>query len=451
MVLGGLTAGTLPACKDSKGDDSALQQRGMIPIKVSVMNMVQKTVDLKSSWFGHLRGVEQADIRPEVSGTLIRQVYKDGSICTKGDLLFEIDPSTYQAALDQEEANLAACEANMLRTQSTMEQAQEDVKRYEGLVKSGAVSEKSYTDALQTLKQTQAALVQAKAGIQQATAAVENARINLERTQVRAPFTGLASKSTASTGELLSASGSPLTTMSSINPIRVDFSVTSKEVLSRLLDGDIDAKSGRMGEVPDFELILEDGRSVFEHTGKIVSVDSEVNRGTGTINFIGHIPNPELKLRSGMAVRVRAVTGQAENALLVPARALLSSMNHRNIYIVAPDNTPRRIDVQLGESLVLDMPNGSGGTEPMLMQIVTGTVKPIEESLREIGYDTPSDAPVIVEGTMMAAQYSKMNGLMREKGAQGGFGTVETTPFIYTRPTSTTPSVTAKATSETDK
>ena len=102
----------------------------------------------------------------------------------------------------------------------------------------------------------------------------------------------------------------------------------------------------------DFELILEDG-SVFEKKGKVVSVDSEVSRSTGTVNFIGHIPNPDLKLRSGMAVRVRAVTGTEKDALLVPARALLSSMNHRNIMVVAPDGTPRRIDVQPGETVCL--------------------------------------------------------------------------------------------------
>ncbi len=231
--------------------------------------------------------------------------------------------------------------------------------------------------------------------------------------------------------------------MSSIDPIRVDFSVTGKQDLSRLMDGTVNVKTGRMGDMPDFELILEDG-SVFEKKGKVVSVDSEVSRSTGTVNFIGHIPNPDLKLRSGMAVRVRAVTGTEKDALLVPARALLSSMNHRNIMVVAPDGMPRRIDVQPGETVVLDMPDGKGGTAPMLMQIVTGTVKPIPESLKEIGYGKPADASVIVEGGMMAAQYSKANSLMREHGATEGFGTVVPVPFIYTAPVSTTPSVTAK-------
>ena len=412
----------LTGCREDNGAADAADRREMPPLKVSVMNMEQRTVELKSSWFGHLRGVEQADIRPQVSGTLIRQVYWDGSICDKGELLFEIDPATYQAAVNR---------------------VQKDLDRYDKLIRTGAISVKNLTDAQQNLKEMQAALEQAEAGIKQAEASLENARINLDRTKVRAPFRGLASKATASVGELISASGSPLTTMSSIDPIRVDFSVTGKQVLSRLMDGTVNVKTGRMGDMPDFELILEDG-SVFEKKGKVVSVDSEVSRSTGTVNFIGHIPNPDLKLRSGMAVRVRTVTGTEKDASLVPARALLSSMNHRNIMVVAPDGTPRRIDVQPGETVVLDMPDGKGGTAPMLMQIVTGTVKPIPESLKEIGYGKPADAPVIVEGGMMAAQYSKANSLMREHGATEGFGTVVPVPFIYTAPVSTTPSVTAK-------
>ena len=409
----------LAGCREDNGAADAANRREMPPLKVSVMNMEQRTVELKSSWFGHLRGVEQADIRPQVSGTLIRQVYWDGSICDKGELLFEIDPATYQAAVDREAANLATARAVKLQAEASLNRVQKDLDRYDKLIRTGAISVKNLTDAQQNLKEMQAALEQAEAGIKQAEASLENARINLDRTKVRAPFRGLASKATASVGELISASGSPLTTMSSIDPIRVDFSVTGKQVLSRLMDGTVNVKTGRMGDMPDFELILEDGS-------------------------VGHIPNPDLKLRSGMAVRVRAVTGTEKDALLVPARALLSSMNHRNIMVVAPDGTPRRIDVQPGETVVLDMPDGKGGSAPMLMQMVTGTVKPIPESLKEIGYGKPTDAPVIVEGGMMAAQYSKANSLMREHGATEGFGTVVPVPFIYTAPVSTTPSVTAK-------
>lgn len=442
-ALGGLTIClTLTGCRDERANDASPRSE-MPPARVSVINMARQTVDLKTQWFGHLRGVEQAEIRPQVSGTLLRQPYWNGSICQKGELLFEIDPATYQAAFDQAAANLAAAVASAHQAEAAMDRARQDVERYDKLVRSGSVSEKNYTDSLQTLKETQAALEQAKAGVAQSKAVLENARINLDRTKVRAPFTGLASAATASVGDLISANGSPLTTMSSIDPIRVDFSVTGKQMLGRMMKGSVDPKTGHIGGLPEFELILEDG-TVYERKGSIVAVDSEVSRASGTVSFIGHVPNPDLKLRSGMAVRVRAVTKRVENALLVPSRAVLSAMNHRTIMIAAPDKTPRRIDVQPGETLVLDVKNGDGRMTPMLMQIVTGTVKPIEESLREIGYENPADAPVIVEGGMMAAQYSKANELMRRKGVKAGFGTVEPAPFIYVKPTSTTPSKTTK-------
>ncbi len=442
IALCGLAFGTLTACNEGKGD-AAAQQQAMPPLRVSVVKVVRQDVELKSTWFGTLRGVEQAEIRPQVTGRLIRQVYRDGSMCEKGEVLFEIDPVTYEAAVEQAEGNLAAAKATKMQALAARERSEQDVKRYAALIKTGAVSEKTYTDAQQTLKEAQATYEQAEASIKQAEAALKNAQIDLDRTKIRAPFKGLASKSTASIGDLITANGGVLTEMSSIDPIRVDFSVPSKQILGRLIDGNVDVKTGQMGGLGKFELILEDG-TVFEERGTIQSVDSEVSRSTGSVNFIGYIPNPGLKLRSGMAVRVRGTTDNVSNAILVPVRSVLSSMNHRTILVVDKNNTPRRIDVQLGDTIVMDMPDGKGGMAPLDMQIVTGTVKPIEESLKEIGYDNPAEAPVIVEGGTMAAQYSKMNELMKAKGATTGFATVIPSPFVYSKPVSTTPSITAK-------
>ena len=180
----------LAGCREDNGAADAANRREMPPLKVSVMNMEQRTVELKSSWFGHLRGVEQADIRPQVSGTLIRQVYWDGSICDKGELLFEIDPATYQAAVDREAANLATARAVKLQAEASLDRVQKDLDRYDKLIRTGAISVKNLTDAQQNLKEMQAALEQAEAGIKQAEASLENARINLDRTKVRAQGDG---------------------------------------------------------------------------------------------------------------------------------------------------------------------------------------------------------------------------------------------------------------------
>ena len=440
MALGGLVAcTTLVACKDNAGAQAA--QRGMTPINVTVMPLQKRTVDLTSTWFGHLRGVDQADIRPEVSGKLLEQVYWHGSLCEKDEVLFRIDPANYQAAYDQALANVAAAKAGVLQAQVADEQAQKDLERFSALVESGSVSEKQFTDAQHAKRRCEAALAMARAQEAQAEAATVMARLNLERCTIRAPFKGLATKSNVSVGDFVAAGQVVMTRMSSIDPIRVDFSVPARQMSQQAQGEEYYDLPDKMSPVKEFDLILEDG-SVFEHKGTVHAVDSEISQSTGTVKFVGYVPNPQLKLRAGAAVRVQARTGEIKDALLVPSRALVSSMNHRFIYVVAPDNTPLGIDVKLGKELVLDMPNGDGTVVPMLMQVVTGTVKPIAETLKEAGIENVEDAQVIVGGGQMAAQYALANAGMRKAGAQGGFGTVVPQPFIYEKPATTVESVT---------
>ncbi len=448
LAVGGLTLTTLVSCREEKADASATMMNAMPPVPVAVMNLQQQDVDIVSTWFGHLRGVEQAGIRPEVSGKLLRQVYVDGTLCQKGEVLFEIDPATYKAAVDQAAANVAAAKAAVLQARVSDERAGLDVERYATLVKNGSISEKTYTDAQAAKKSTEAALAAAEAQVKLAEAALEMAQINLNRCTIRAPFTGLAGNATVSVGDYITANGPALTRMSSVDPIRVDFTVPGKEMLSEVLSEAYNPESGDTGPISAFELILEDG-TVFNRKGRVVAIDSEVNSATASVNFVGHVPNDEYRLRAGAAVRVRATTGQIKDALLVPVRAVSTSMNHHLIYVVAPDGTPRGIDVQLGQSMTLEMPDGKGGKAPMLMQVVTGTVAPIAEQLKEMGIENVPETPVIVEGAQIAARYAKANSDMREKGVQEGFGKVIPKPFEYTVPTTTTPSVTAKASAAT--
>lgn len=441
-ALSGLALVSLVSCENKEQQQPGPAQQ-MAPIQVSVMKLHRQDVDLESTWLGHLRGVEEANIKPEVTGRLLRQVYWDGSPCEKGEVLFEIDPDIYKAAVVQAEANVNAAKAGVLQAQAADARAAKDVERYEKLVHTGSISEKNYTDALQARNETSAALAVAEAQVKQAEAQLSTARINLDRCTIRAPFKGVASKANVSVGDLITAGGPTLTTMSSIDPIRVDFVVPGKHMLSKALSPDFDASKGMVSPVTVFTLILEDG-TPYEIPGHVVAVDSYVNK-TGTVNFVGHVPNPKLKLRSGSAVRVQAKTGTLKDALLVPSRALVSAMNHRYIYVVGADGTPYGIDVKLGEEVTLPMPNGpEGKPTPMLMQVITGTVKPIEESLKEIGIDRIEDAQVIVEGGQMAAIYAQANAAMRAAGAPAGFGTVVPRPFEYTHPATTTPSVTAK-------
>lgn len=448
LALSGLVVTTvLVSCRDDEAQKAAAAgAAAMPPLRVGVMNLLQRDVDVTEVWFGHLRGVEETDIRPEVSGKLLERVYKDGTLVQKGDVLFEIDPAIYRATVDQASAALAAAEAAVMQAEAADARAKQDVDRYAPLVKTGSVSEKMYTDAQQVKRQTAAALAAAQAQVQQAHAALELARINLDRCTIRAPFTGLASKSTVSVGALITpATVAPLTTMSSVDPIRVDFAVPGKEMLAKVLAPGYDAK-GDQSPIGDFELILEDG-SVFEHKGHVEAVDSEVSKTTGTVNCIGHVPNPDTKLRSGSAVRVRAKTGEIKDAVLVPVRALVASMNHRYIYVVAPNGTPLGIDVQPGQEMVLDVADGTGKVSPILMQVVTGTVKPIAETLKEAGIENLTDAQLVVEGGKGADRYAKINFMMKQQGVPDNFPGLKKlvpVPFDYSAPASTTPSVTAK-------
>ena len=446
VLVAGLVIIGLAGCDQKNEQQAAAQTRaaaGMPPLSVSVMNLQKQDVALESTWFGHLRGVEEAAIKPEVTGKLLRQEYWDGTLCKKGEVLFEIDPESYQAALGQAEAAVSVARATVQQAQAADDQAAKDVERYEKLVDSGSISEKNYTDALHARRRTQAALAVAQASVNQAEAQMQNARINLARCTIRAPFTGVASKSNVSTGDLITAGGPTLTTMSSIDPIRVDFVVPGKQVLSEVLAPSYDPEKGMVTPVTHFRVVLEDG-SIYEHEGRVVAVDSFVNSSTGTVNFIGHLPNPNLKLRSGAAVRVVANTGTVKGALLVPSRALVSAMNHRFIYVVGKDGTPYGIDVIPAQEVNLEMPNGDGKKTVMPMQIIQGRVKPLEDTLKELGFDDPTQVQVIVEGGQMAAIYAQANTAMRAAGASGGFGTVNPSPFVYALPVTTTPSVTAK-------
>ncbi len=438
-ALCGMTAGEKMG--ESAGQGQAAQP--MPPFKVGVMPLEQRTVELKSTWFGHLRGLRQANISPQVSGTLLTQFYQDGSLCKKGEVLFEIDPATYQAAVDLQKANLSVAKAAKAQAEVALSRAQDDKERYDKLVKTGAVSVKQHTDAIHAYKQSEAALVQAKANIELAEAALKNAEINLERTKIVAPFEGFASKAAVSHGDFLAAGGQVLCTLSSINPIRVDFSVTGKQVLSWLKAWDMNTATGKMENMPKFEVILEDG-TIFKHQGQFTAGVCEVSRSTGAVNFMGYIPYPEYKLRAGMAVRIRAVTSTYKDAMLVPVRSILSAMSRRSVVVVAPDKTPVAIPVIPGETVSLEMPDGMGGKAPMLMQIVTGAVKPLPEVIKELGYQKAADVPVVVEGSQMAGMYSKANYDMKRAGLKGGFGTLNPEPFIYTAPGSTAPSITAE-------
>ena len=342
------------------------------PFVVKVRPMIRQDVKVQSEWFGKLRGEEETDIRPHVSGFLKSQNFKDGSMVKKGDVLFTIDPAPYQAEVEQAEANLSAAKA--AREQADAELAKNTVnyERLERLSKEapGAVSDKNVTDAATAVKTAKAALLKADATVAQMEAALQLAQINLGYTTITAPFDGRIGIRKPSIGALVSPQDAePLVTLSSVNPMRVDFQVSGKNALSGFtrFRKNMTAGNGRKRE--DFDLILNDG-STYPHKGRIVNSDNALSKSTGTLTVIGQVDNAEGLLRSGMPVRVRAGMQGGENSILVPARAPLNSKGKDLLVLLRPDNTPDMLPISKGALVNVPVKESDGKEVLQPMQVV---------------------------------------------------------------------------------
>jgi len=348
-----------------KPDESPKGPPTLPPFKVKVAPLLQQDVATTDEWFGSLRGVDETEIRPRVSGFLISQNFKNGSLVKKGDVLFTIDPAPYQAALDEANANLLSAKAAVEQAKAKLNMSRKDYERYVKLSAAapGAVSEKTVTDAKTSVETNEAAVQKANAAVAQMEAAVKLAEINLGYTTITAPFDGRVGISKPSIGALVSSSDAePMVTISSVNPMRVDFQVSGKGALSgisafgRSITNKEDAPPP-----PPFELVLEDG-STYPAPGRIISSDNSVDTSTGTLKIIGQVDNVTGGLRSGMPVRVRAGINAQKGAFLVPARAPLNAKGMDMLLLLRPDNAPEMLPVTKGAIVVIPV---NGVTQPM--------------------------------------------------------------------------------------
>ena len=288
---------------------------------VTVATVVQKDVPIYEESVGTTVGFINANILPKVSGYLLNQDYQDGSRVRAGQLLFEIDPRQYQAALDQALGNLAQAEAQF-------KQNQLDLERYTKLFNAAVIPKQTFDNATQTTRAS-AAQVQAY------EAAVENAKLNLQWTKVYSPINGVAGIAQAQVGDLVGTS-TLLTTVSQVDPIKVSFPVSEKLYLhfAGQLNaiGDANAKPS-----PPIELILDNG-SVYSYPGRLYAVNRQVDVQTGTIMMQATFPNPENVLRPGMYAKVRAQTEVQHNGLLVPQTAVSSIQGQYEVAVVSADD-----------------------------------------------------------------------------------------------------------------
>ncbi len=328
-VLLGL-AGVI-ACGGCGGNAAARTAR---PLEVEVAPVIRKDVKIYGEWVATLDGYVNAQIQPHVTGYLIKQDYREGSLVHQDQVLFEIDPRPFQAALDMAKAELAQAQAQLgnatLNVQRDIPEAQVNaIPRMQ-------------------LEADRHGELAAKAAVEAGRAAVEQAALNLGFTKVRSLISGIAGIAQVQVGNLVTPA-TVLTGVSDVDPVKAYFPVSGQEYL-RIADKlNPDAVNLLSSSTPiPLQLILSDGRT-YAHSGRILFADREVDPQTGTIRIVGAFPNPGNILRPGQYGKVRAVTAVLKGALLVPQRAVTELQGSDEVAVVGPDDKVTIRTVQTGE------------------------------------------------------------------------------------------------------
>jgi len=316
---------------------------GPTPPEVEVVSVEQRDIPIYREWIGTLDGLVNAAIRSQVTGYLLTQDYSEGSFVRKGQLLFQIDPRQLQAAVDQARGQLAQANGQLAQAQAQYQQseaqlasaeanqrkAQFDENRYTPLAKENAVTQQDLDNAVQNnisakahVKMAMAQIEAAKAQIQAASAAVEAAKASLEAANVNLGFTklyspidGIAGNAQIQIGNLVSPVANAVTTVSTLDPIKVTFAVSEQEYLR------LTRQRKPTDPVAPFELILADG-AIYPHEGKFAFTGRQVNQSTGAIEVTGLFANPGNILRPGQYGKVRVAVETLHGALLVPQQAV---------------------------------------------------------------------------------------------------------------------------------
>jgi membrane fusion protein (multidrug efflux system) len=324
------------------------------PPVVEVDRTIQKDVPVFAEWVATADGFVNATIRAQVQGYLIRQNYTEGDVVKKGQVLFEIDPRSFQAVLEQARGQLA-------QQQARWDTAKANLTRISRLVKEKAVSQKDYDDAMGAEQSTHAAVLEAQAG-------VDKAKLELDFTKITSPIAGIAGIAKAQLGNLVGpGSIEELTTVSTVDPIKVYIPVSEQEYLKA---GGKDPQATR--RMP-LELILADGR-VYPHKGEMAFADRQVDVRTGTIKIAALFPNPGNILRPGQFVRVRAQTKVRKDAVLVPQRAVMELQGSYQVALIDSENKvtfqPVTVAERVGNLWVIEK-----GLQPGQTVIVEGVQK----------------------------------------------------------------------------
>ena len=322
------------------------------PPSVEIAPVVQKDVPIVREWVATLTGLVNAQIRAQVSGYLVKQLYGNGDYVKKGTPLFQLDDRTFLAAVDQASGNLAQAKADLQKAQAQLGKTQLDVDRYTPLAKQGAISQQELDDAVQANLAAKGQVAAAKAAIDASTAALESAKLNLGYATVVAPIDGVAGISNAQVGDFVGPqSANALTTISTVDPILANITPSEqdyyKAVRAAAKAGQTDARS--ISKLV-WQLELTDG-TIYPEKGRFYALNREVNIQTGAILVQLEFPNPIRMLRPGGFGNIRSVVIVEKGALMVPQRAVTDVQGKYLVAVVGADNKVTIRPVSAGEKV----------------------------------------------------------------------------------------------------
>ncbi len=328
-------AAVLYGCgRDGGGAGGHGMPGGMPPPEVNVVTVQAKSVPATFQYTGQIAGSREVEVRARVTGILQKRNYVEGSAVKQGQSLYVIDPIPFQSALARADADAAAAEARLA-------QAKKNALRLKPLFQANAVSQKEFDDA------TSAELI-AEADVKSARARVADAKLNLDYTRVESPISGIASRSQASEGTLVSGPAVLLTTVSQVDPAYVYFGVSETEHLKLRAEAEAKRLVLPAGGRFDVSVKTSDGRS-YARVGKLGFSDIRINTATGTSDSRAELPNPQGELRPGQFVQVTLSGATRPNAILVPQRAVLEGPQGKFVYVVNKESKAEPHPVVVGD------------------------------------------------------------------------------------------------------
>jgi membrane fusion protein, multidrug efflux system len=379
LMLISLLTLNMAACQSSDSQDAQQNTQQAAP-KVDVVNLIPQTVTIKTELPARTVAFRQAEVRPQVNGIIQNRLFEEGADVKAGQQLYQIDEAPFQAALQMAKAELARARANIQSTKARAE-------RFKGLIDNKAISQQDYDDA-------QAAYLQAQAEVSVAQANIQTAEINLRYTKVNAPIDGRTGRSNMTEGALVTAQQeSPLTTITQTDPIYVDISQASKEVLRlrrQLLSGRISEE-----DTVQVKLTLEDG-STYQHQGELQFSEVNVNEDTGSLVMRAKFPNPDGLLLPGMYVKTEINEGTMPDAILVPHKAVMFSREGTaSVMLVNDENIVEQRPIEVRQSIDHNWLVSDG---------LSGGEKVVVEGLQKIAVDSAVEIEIETETSLQQAQ-----------------------------------------------